>query len=147
MCRLRLKAAKSGTSPYEDRFRQRNPLVTQVRHIDAIGMAALLVLGACAPGVTPTISDDGDYRGTATRFQVLRRTCPRPGLLHIPVRNGVLFYRWETQDIQVAVLNNGTLSGSLPGVQLTGTHDGTTIQGDVTDGQCGLHFTLKRVGN
>ena len=57
-----------------------------------------------------------------------------------------MYYRWGSQDIQVSVLNNGTLSGALPGVQLTGTHDGTNIQGDVTDGQCGLHFTLKRIG-
>jgi hypothetical protein len=108
-------------------------------------LVSLLMLAACATPVAPTISGDGDYRGTATRFQVLRRTCPRPGLLHIPVRSGVMFYRWEGQDIQVAVLNNGTLSGSLPGVRLTGTHDGTIMQGDVTDGQCGLHFTLKKI--
>jgi hypothetical protein len=57
-----------------------------------------------------------------------------------------MFYRWENQYIQVSVLSNGTVSGALPGVQLTGTHDGTTIQGDVTDGQCRLHFTLRRVG-
>lgn len=118
----------------------------KMRCIHGIALTAVLALGACAAPPAPTVSDDGDYRGTSTRFQVLRRTCPRPGFLHIAVRGGVMFYRWETQEIQVAVLNNGTLSGSLPGVQLTGTHDGTTIQGDVTDGQCGLHFTLKKVG-
>jgi len=56
-----------------------------------------------------------------------------------------MFYKWGNQYIQVSVQSNGKVSGSLPGVQLTGTHDGTTIQGDVTDGQCGLHFTLRRV--
>jgi hypothetical protein len=106
---------------------------------------ALLTLAGCVTPVAPTVSDDGDYRGTSTRFQVLRRNCPRPGLLRTSVRNGVMFYRWGAQDMQVAVLNNGTLSGSLPGVQLTGTHDGSTIKGDITDGQCGLHFTLKKV--
>jgi hypothetical protein len=55
-----------------------------------------------------------------------------------------LFYPWGGQYIQVSILNNGTLAGSLPGVQLTGTHDATAIRGDVTDGQCGLHFTLTR---
>jgi hypothetical protein len=105
-----------------------------------------LVLTACVPVAVVPINPDGDYRGSATRFQVLRPTCPRPGLLTISVRGGIMFYRWENQYIQVSVLSNGTLSGSLPGVQLTGTHDGTTIQGDITDGQCGLHFTLKRTG-
>jgi hypothetical protein len=112
-----------------------------------LALISLLAMDACATKVVPTISGDGDYRGSATRFQVLRRTCQRPGLLAASVRSGVMFYRWENQYIQVAVLNNGTLSGALPGVQLTGTHDGTTIQGNVTDGQCGLHFTLKRVGS
>jgi hypothetical protein len=120
--------------------------VSKMRLIDTVVLVALLGLGACVAPVAPTVSDDGDYRGTATRFQVLRRTCPRPGIVHASVRSGVMFYRWASQDIQVSVLNNGTLSGALPGVQLTGTHDGTTIQGDVTDGQCGLHFTLKRIG-
>jgi hypothetical protein len=117
-----------------------------MRLIDTVALVASLALGACVSPVAPTVSDDGEYRGTATRFQALRRTCPRPGLLHIAVHNGVMLYRWGAQDIQVSVLNNGTLSGTLPGVQLTGTHDGTIIQGDVTDGQCGLHFTLKRIG-
>ena len=121
--------------------------MTRLRWLDTAAAVALLTLAACVPPVAPTVSDDGDYRGTATRFQVLRRTCPRPTLLHIPVRGGTMFYRWEGQDMQVSVLNNGTLSGSLPGVRLTGTHDGTIIQGDITDGQCGLHFTLKKVGS
>jgi len=116
-----------------------------MRLMSGVALVSLLGLAACVAPVAPTISGDGDYRGTATRFQVLRRTCPRPGLLHIPVRSGVMFYRWEGQDIQVSVLNNGTLSGSLPGVRLMGTHDGTIMQGDVTDGQCGLHFTLKKI--
>lgn len=116
-----------------------------MRLIDTIILASVLALGACGSPVAPTILGDGDYRGTATRFQVLRRTCPRPAILKLSVRNGVMFYRWDNQFIQVSVLSNGTLSGSLPGVRLTGTHDGTTMQGNVTDGQCGLHFTLTRV--
>jgi hypothetical protein len=113
-----------------------------------IGGAAIvscLVLGACVPAPAPTISGDGDYRGSSTRTQALRRTCPRPSLLRISVRGGVMFYRWDYQDMQVSVLNNGTLSGTLPGVLLTGTHDGTTMQGNITDGQCGLHFTLTKI--
>ncbi len=108
-------------------------------------LAAVLALSACGAPVR-TVAGDGDYRGTQTRFQVLRRNCPRPAILSLSVRNGVAYYRWTDMYIPVSVLSNGTMSGSAPGVQLTGTHDGTTMQGDVTDGQCGLHFTLKRVG-
>jgi hypothetical protein len=114
--------------------------------ISAVAILLCLVMGACGPLANTTINPEGDYRGSATRFQVLRPTCPRPGLLNISVRNGIMFYKWENQFIQVSVLSNGTLSGALPGVQLNGTHDGTIMQGNVTDGQCGLHFTLKRVG-
>ena len=116
-----------------------------MRLIGVAGLLSLIALSACVSPASPTISADGDYRGTSTRFQVLRRNCPRPGLLHMQVRSGVMFYRWGAQDIQVSVLNNGTLSGSAPGVRLTGTHDGNVMQGDATDGQCGLHFTLRRI--
>jgi hypothetical protein len=124
------------------------PSVRGSRPVTSVALAVCLGLGACAVRqAAPTVSGDGDYRGTATRFQASRRNCPRPGLLlHMSVRNGVMFYHWDQQDIQVTVLDNGTLSGSLPGVRLTGTHDGTIMQGDVTDGQCGLHFTLKKIG-
>jgi hypothetical protein len=118
--------------------------VSNLRFFGIIATVSGLALGACGPTVAP-INPDGDYRGSATRIQVLRRSCPRPGLLTINVRGGIMYYRWENQYIQVSVLSNGTLSGALPGVQLTGTHDGTTMQGNVVDGQCGLHFTLKRV--
>jgi hypothetical protein len=117
------------------------------RFVGYIAVTCGLAISACAPVGVQVTSPDGDYRGTATRFQVLRRTCQRPGLLNQNVRGGVMFYRWENQYIQVSVSHRGTVSGSLPGVQLTGTYDGTIIQGDVTDGQCGLHFTLRRVGS
>src|SRR6478609_337142 len=80
----------------------------------------LLALGACTTPATRTVAADGDYRGSSTRFQVLRRNCPRPGLLHLPVRSATLFYPWSGQYVRVSILNNGTLSGALPGVQLTG---------------------------
>ncbi len=130
-------------------FRGANALST-IRSIRNLAVAGCLALGTCTtapPTAVSTISGDGDYRGTATRFQALRRDCPRPGLLlYVPVRAGIMYYRWADQYIPVSVLSNGSVSGAIPGVQLTGTHDGTTIQGDVTDGQCGLHFTLRRAG-
>ena len=118
-----------------------------VRLITGVAVLCCAALGACAPFPAAISNPDGDYRGTATRFQVLRRTCPRPGLLMVSVRNGITFYKWEYQQIQVSVLTSGAVSGALPGVRLTGTYDGTIIQGDVTDGQCGLHFYLEASGH
>ncbi len=113
-----------------------------------IGSLALLSsLTACTGGAVPLGSADGDYTGTATRFQALRRNCPRPRIHSaMQVRGGVLFYPWENQYIQASVLSSGTVTGSLQNTQLTGTYNGTVIQATVTDGQCGLHFTLKRAG-
>jgi hypothetical protein len=106
-----------------------------------------MALGGCTlPGVA-NVSIDGDYQGTTTRVQVLRRNCPHPTQsLSLNVRAGVTYYRWENQYIPVTVQSNGTLSGAAAGVQLTGTHSGGTMQGDVTDGLCILHFTVHKVG-
>ena len=114
----------------------------------AAGLAVLatgLAVSACGPVGVPITSPDGDYRGSATRFQVLRRTCQRPGLMTVNVKGGVMYYRWEGQYLPVSVSTSGTVSGGGAGARVTGTYDGTTIQGDATDGQCGLHFTLKRI--
>lgn len=111
-------------------------------------LAGVLLLGACAPkpATVRVISGDGDYVGTNTRSQFpQRRDCPHSGPFRLLVQAGVAYYRWNYyQYVPIQFLNNGTLSGSVPGIQLTGTYDGTTIQGDVTDGQCWLHFTLRR---
>jgi hypothetical protein len=112
-----------------------------------IALMASLVLSGCTLPQVASVAGDGDYRGTTTRTQVLRRNCPHPTpLLMLNVKAGVTYYPWDTQYVPVSILSNGTLSGSAPGVQLTGTHDGTTMQGDVTDGQCGMHFTVRKVG-
>lgn len=131
---------------HDGRFGKRHALVSGKRWIARLALASPLALAACVQPAVPTISADGDYRGTTTRSQFpQRRTCPHPGPVRLHVQAGVTFYRWENQYIRVSVLNNGTMSGALPGVQLSGTHDGTTMQGNVTDGQCWLYFTLKRV--
>jgi hypothetical protein len=107
----------------------------------------MLAMGACtpSPAVVRGVAGDGDYSGTATRSQFpQRRDCPHSGPFHLTVQAGVAYYRWGYQYIPMQILSNGTLTGALPGVQLTGTHDESTIQGDITDGQCWLHFTLRR---
>ena len=116
-------------------------------------LASLVALVGCAqaPTVVRNISGDGEYAGTATRSQFpQRRDCPHSGPFHLTVQAGVAYFRWGYQYIPTQVLSNGTVTGTipvtgtLPGVQLTGTHDDTSMQGDITDGQCWLHFSLKR---
>ncbi len=117
--------------------------MTGFRFINGLTVLSCLSLGACAAGGILG-SADGDYRGTSTRYQVLRRTCPRPApYLTLHVQGGTLLYRWDNQYIQASV-RGGTVSGAAQGVQLTGTYDGTTIQAKVTDGQCGIQFTVNR---
>jgi hypothetical protein len=113
----------------------------------SVVLTSLVALAACVqqPPAVRIVSGDGDYAGTATRSQFpQRRDCPHSGPFHLTVQAGVAYFRWSDQYISVQVLSNGTMTGTLPGVQLTGTHDESTMQGDITDGQCWLHFTLTR---
>jgi hypothetical protein len=113
-----------------------------------------LALTACsAPPPTPsrptsarTVSViDGLYRGTSTRFQANSRNCPRPGLVSIQLWDRKFEYRWDRNTyIEVVVLPDGSLHGEVYGVSLTGRLDGDKITGDVTNGDCGLHFTLRK---
>jgi len=137
---------KPGTRMLNGWSRKTLRLVSKMRWTTNIALASLLTVSACVPPPVPSVSGDGDYVGTSSRSQFpQRRTCPHSGPLKLHVQSGFTFYRWENQYITVSVLSNGTLSGTLAGVQLTGTHDGTTLEGNVTDGQCWLHFSLRRV--
>ena len=120
--------------------------------IVAIALAA--ALAACAeqpssapgaPALTRVETIDGPYRGTATRFQARSRACPRPGLVGIHVWDRKFQYKW-TREIQIdaEILPDGTIHGETFGVSLSGRLDGDKIEGDVTNGDCGLHFTLTK---
>lgn len=141
-----LVVAKRGTAKQDRRIWRRHRIVNKAHWHYGL-LAWLLAFGACtqAPVAVRTVSVDGEYAGTATRSQFpQRRDCPHSGPFHLTVQAGVAYFRWGYQYIPVQVLSNGTMTGTLPGVQLTGTHDDSTLQGDITDGQCWLHFTLKR---
>ena len=63
-------------------------------------------------------------------------------------------YRGERQRIPVPlepdtwvdarVAADGTVSGGAEGITLVGRQTGPKIEGDVTNGACGLHFTVTR---
>lgn len=108
-----------------------------------------LLLAACGssppPAEPPSRSDvtDGFYRGTSTRFQANSRNCPRPGLVMVQVWDRRFQYRWAYGVMIDAIVQpDGSIVGEGNGVSLLGKYSKDRIEGDITNGDCGLHFTL-----
>jgi predicted small lipoprotein YifL len=98
-----------------------------------------------AAATAPRVATDGTYRGTSTRFQADRRDCPHPGLVTLYVQDHQFEYRWAPELYVDAVIDpDGTVHGAGPDVTLNGRRDGAMIDGDVTNGACGLHFTARK---
>jgi hypothetical protein len=98
-----------------------------------------------AVATPPRIPTDGTYNGTSTRFEANRRDCPHPGLVTLYVQDHQFQYRWSPELYIDAVIDpDGTVHGVGPDVTLTGRRDGAMIDGDVTNGACGLHFTARK---
>ena len=126
------------------------PLVTAPVVLARLVLALCAALAACAPPPPPppppaATSEpvDGTYRGTSTRFQADSRNCPHPGLVLFVVQNSQFQYHWSYGVyIDASIAPNGTISGSAPDFTLVGKRDGSHMDGDVTNGACGLHFTV-----
>ncbi|HEY6433770.1 MAG TPA: hypothetical protein VIZ17_17460 [Acetobacteraceae bacterium] len=122
------------------------------RNLIAVGVCAAAAGCATAPPAPapvaqqkPAVSTDGTYRGTSTRFQADRRDCPHPGLVTLYVQDRQFEYRWKPQLYITAVIQpDGTVSGTGADVTLAGHQDDGTIDGDITNGACGLHFTAHK---
>ena len=120
-------------------------------------MAALCAaLAACepspppppAPPAPPPEPVDVTYRGTSTRFQADSRACPHPGLVLLVVQNSQFQYHWSYGVyIDASIAPDGTIQGSAPNFTLAGKRDGKRVEGDVTNGACGLHFTVMKTGH
>ncbi|MGA8193703.1 MAG: hypothetical protein WB902_10075 [Acetobacteraceae bacterium] len=113
--------------------------------------AALSACAATPPPATPTPAPkppdtiDGEYRGTSTRFQAVNRACPHPGLVRLDVNDHQFQFRWDARTwVDAAIGPDGTVTGSAERITLVGKQAGQKIEGDVTDGDCGLHFTVIR---
>ena len=88
---------------------------------------------------------DGEYRGTSTRFQADSRSCPHPGLVHFDVSGNAFQFRWDRDTyVDATIASDGTVSGGAERITLTGRRNGHRIEGDITNGNCGLHFTVTR---
>ena len=88
---------------------------------------------------------DGVYWGTSTRFQADSRRCPHPGLVKLDVLNGQFQYRWDYRtQVDSSIGPDNAVLGQAEGITLVGRRNGSRIEGDVTNGHCGLHFTVTR---
>ncbi len=123
--------------------------------LGAIGcsLALCAALAACAaPPQAASVARaaappdrDGAYYGTSTRFRADARNCPHPGIITLYVAQGAFYYRWTYgTDIEASIAPDGTISGSGPGIVLTGTIQGRRMDGNVVSAACGLHFTVTR---
>jgi hypothetical protein len=121
-------------------------------HRATVVAAVCAVLSACAsptppaptPPPTPAVDIDGEYRGTSTRFQAGSKACPHPGLVDFQVIQHQFQYRWDYQTFVLATIApDGGVTGGAESITLVGKQNGPVIEGDVTNGICGLHFTVK----
>jgi hypothetical protein len=126
-------------------------------------LLALLAAGCAAPPPPPPPKPvvtpdqvDGLYRGTSTRFQADSRSCPSPGLVTLHVLGGQFSYRFSPRImVPASVMPDGSVSGQSGDVTLTGQvvppqgsgpNARLRIEGDVTNGICGIHYTVTRRG-
>jgi hypothetical protein len=119
----------------------------------AVLAAFCAALTACAappppaPVAPPKPPDtiDGEYRGTSTRFQAGNRTCPHPGLVRVEVIDSAFQFRWDGKTfVDGTIAADGTVTGGAERITLVGRQTGAKIEADVTDGDCGLHFTVTK---
>jgi hypothetical protein len=124
-------------------------------NVNRVGLWTILcaITAACAspppppPATPPTPPQtvDGEYHGTSTRFQAEKRTCPHPGLVRFDVIGRAFQFRWDGNTLVDATIGpDGTLSGGAERITLVGRQTNQKIEADVTDGDCGLHFTATK---
>jgi hypothetical protein len=120
-----------------------------VKHV-ALVAACCAGLSACASTPTapatpakPPENIDGEYRGTSTRFQAESRACPHPGLVRLEVIDSRFLFRWDGRvQVDGAIAPDGAVTGGGERITLVGRRTGPKIEADVTNGDCGLHFTV-----
>ena len=97
------------------------------------------------PPPKPPETIDGEYRGTSIRFQAGSRACPHPGLVTLQVIGNAFQYKWDRDTfVDATIAAEGTVTGGAESITLAGRQSGPKIEGDVTNGACGLHFTVTK---
>lgn len=124
--------------------------MNMIRVSVAAALCAAVVACASTPAPPPAppkpaFEVDGYYRGTSTRFQADSRACPHPGLVDFQVIQHQFQFRWDYKTfVLAAIAPDGAVTGGAERITLVGKQNGPQIEGDVTNGDCGLHFTVKK---
>jgi hypothetical protein len=117
----------------------------------AIFVVLTTIIAACAAPppppppepLKPKLTVDGEYRGTSTRFQAESRACPHPGLVQFQVFDNHFQFRWDRNTwVDGIVGPDGVVTGGAERITLVGKQTGPKLEADVTNGDCGLHFTV-----
>ncbi len=88
---------------------------------------------------------DGLYKGSSTRYQADKRSCPHPGLVNIYVQDRQFTYRWDHgTDVPGSIDPSGAVSGGEGDITMSGHQQGDMLTGDLSDGACAIHFTTRR---
>ena len=91
----------------------------------------------------PKVTVDGEYRGTSTRFQAESRACPHPGLVQFQVFDNHFQFRWDRNTwVDGTIAPDGAVTGGAERITLVGKQTGPKLEADLTNGDCGLHFTV-----
>lgn len=107
--------------------------------------ASVRIGAAAAPAASDPANPDGLYDGTSTRYLATGRDCPHPGLVEFDVQDRQFTYRWAWgTDVPAVVQPDGSVTGENGPVQLRGQLVGTKMTGNLTNGACALHFTVRR---
>jgi hypothetical protein len=65
--------------------------------------------------------------------------------VHFDVIDNAFQLRWDGKtQVSGSIAADGTISGGAERITLVGKRDGNKLEGDVTNGDCGLHFTVIR---
>jgi hypothetical protein len=66
-------------------------------------------------------------------------------LVTIEVNANAFQFRWDPRTwVDATIAADGTVTGGAESITLVGRQTGSRIEGDVTNGNCGLHFTVTK---
>ena len=66
-------------------------------------------------------------------------------MVRIEVVGSAFQFRWDPGTfVDATIAPDGAITGGAERITLVGKQTGTKIEGDVTNGDCGLHFTVTK---